>query len=368
MGGVAGSATCENKNISLTGTSYATSACNLIARLLPSGATPVSGKVNVCVTLDATQQYFNGAPYVQRHMDIEPATGAATATGTVTLYFTNAEFATYNTNNPSYPPLPTVAGGGSADPNRANLKITQYHGTPTTTPSKAGFYTGSSALILPTIANITYNGNYWSVTFDVNGFSGFYVYTSFFASPLPITINYFNGTKQGSNHLLNWKVTCTSTPRATMTLERSADSRNFSAISSLTADALRCQQPFDYTDTNPLKGMNYYRLKIADADGKISYSSIVALLNAVKGFDIISIAPNPVVTNNFTLNVSSAQASKMELRIIDMQGRLLQRQTIPVIAGFNSLPVQVGNLAAGTYTVQCSMGDEKSRIIRFVKQ
>jgi hypothetical protein len=358
---------CKNMNVG-TGATYTDGSCNVIAKVEPTGATPVSGMINTCATIDPVQMYYNSAPYVQRHMDIEPATNAATATATVTLYFNDAEFSTYNSNNPTYPQLPTVAGGGSTDPNRANLKVTQYHGTATTSPSAPGFYTGTAQYIDPVDADISYNGSYWEVKVNVNGFSGFYVYTSFSAGPLPITINYFNGTKQGGNHLLNWKVTCNSTPKATMILERSADSRNFHVINTVVADAARCNQPFDYTDAQPLPGMNYYRLKMVDADGKISYSGIVALLNAVKGFDIISIAPNPVVTGNFKLNVSSAQSSKMEITIIDMQGRLVNTQTVSVIAGFNSITMEVGNLAAGSYTIQGIIGGDRSRIIRFVKQ
>jgi hypothetical protein len=105
-----------------------------------------------------------------------------------------------------------------------------------------------------------------------------------------------------------------------------------------------------------------------DADGKISYSGMVALLNAVKGFDIISIAPNPVINDHFKLNVSSAQASKMDIIIFDMQGRLVNRQTVQLIAGFNSLPIQAGRLAAGTYTRQASIAGEQTRQLRFVKQ
>ena len=114
--------------------------------------------------------------------------------------------------------------------------------------------------------------------------------------------------------------------------------------------------------------MNYYRLKSTDADGKISYSNIVALLNAVKGFDIISIAPNPVVDDNFKLNVASAQAGKMEIVIYDMQGRFVNRQSITLIAGFNSMPINVANLSAGTYIIKGSIAGEKTKIIRFVKQ
>ncbi len=369
LAGVAGSAVCENKTVSPLGTTYTNNVCPIIARVLPSGGAAVSGKINVCVTLDAVQQYFNGEPYVQRHIDIEPELAPATATGTITLYFTDQEFVDYNTNNPVWPKLPT-AFLGNGDPNIANLRVTQFHGTPTgglptTTP---GNYTGTRQLINPADVDITWNGSYWSVTFDVTGFSGFYAHSTIFNVPLPITLNYLNGSKQGSKHLLNWKVTCNSTPRVTMILERSADSRNFSSIFSLTADAARCNQPFNYTDADPLKGMNYYRLKIVDADGKITYSTTIALLNAVKGFDIISIAPNPVVTDNFKLNIASAQAGKMDIAIFDMQGRLVNRQSISVIAGFNSLPVRIDNLSSGTYTIRGNMANEPFKIIRFVKQ
>jgi len=370
LAGVAGTAVCANKTVSPLGSTYGTGSCALIAYVLPSGGSAVNGRINTCVTLDATPQFFNGEPYVQRHHDIEPVTTPATATATVTLYYTDQEFVTYNTNNSgAWPLLPTSVLGNS-DPARANVRITQFHGTPTgglptTTP---GNYTGTRVLIDPVDTDVFWNGFYWAVTIPVNGFSGFYLHTTQFNTPLPITVNFLNGRKQGSNHLLDWKVTCVSTPRATMTLERSSDARNFTAMYTITADAARCAQPFEHTDVNPLKGMNYYRLKIVDADGKLTYSTTVALLNAVKGFDIISIAPNPVVSNTFKLNLASAQAGKMEFGIFDMQGRLVKRESVTVIAGFNSLPVNVANLSAGTYTIRSILTDDQSKVIRFVKQ
>ncbi len=369
LAGIVGSAICEDKIVSVTGTTYTTNACELIARVQPAGANPVAGNINACVTLDGSQLYFNGEPYVQRHYDIEPFTSnTSTTSATITLYFNDAEFALYNFNNPGWPKLPTVGGGGIGDLNLPNIKITQFHGTPTggLPTSTPGNYTGTRLLLTP--LGVVLNGTIWEVTFDITGFSGFYVHTNIYNVPLPISINYFTGSKQGSNHLLNWKVTCNATPKATMVLERSGDSRNFSGINTIVADAARCDQPFNYTDVQPLKGMNYYRLKMIDADVKITYSSIVALLNEVKGFDIISIAPNPVVTDNFKLNVASAQAGKMEIIIFDMQGRLMKKQTISLIAGFNSLPVNVGNLAAGTYQIRAGMGNERSGVVRFVKQ
>ncbi|MGB5008591.1 MAG: T9SS type A sorting domain-containing protein, partial [Ferruginibacter sp.] len=75
-----------------------------------------------------------------------------------------------------------------------------------------------------------------------------------------------------------------------------------------------------------------------------------------------------VTTGNFKLNITSVTAVTMQVIITDMQGRTVSRQSIPVIAGFSSIPMNAGNLAAGTYTIQAITGGEKSRIIRFVKQ
>jgi len=68
------------------------------------------------------------------------------------------------------------------------------------------------------------------------------------------------------------------------------------------------------------------------------------------------------------LNLASAQAGKMELVIFDMQGRLVKKESMTVIAGFNSIPVNVANLSAGTYTIRSTLAGERSEVIRFVKQ
>ncbi len=366
LAGVTGAGVCEDKNILPSGTTYISNACGMIATVVPSGASPVAGNAHVCVTLDATPQVFNGDPYVQRHFDIEPSTNPAASTATVTLYFTDAEFVQYNSNNPAWPPLPTN-GAGNTVANRNNVKVTQFHGVAGTDPSGPGNYPGTRELITPGAANVVWNGLYWAVTCSVTGFSGFYVHTNSFNAPLPVVLNYFTGRKEGGQHILDWKVTCISSPRVTMELERSADSRNFTAITSITADAIRCDQPFDHADTDPLEGINYYRLKMTDADGKITYSSIVALLNALKGFDIISIAPNPVVSDHFSLNVASAKAGTMVLGIFDMQGRMVSRQHLVAVAGFNTVPVTVSNLAAGTYLLRCNMDGGEAKQLRFVR-
>lgn len=203
---------------------------------------------------------------------------------------------------------------------------------------------------------------------SVTTFSPFAFGSTSTDNPLPISINYFTGIKQGSNHLLNWKVTCTNTPTVNIVLERSSDARNYASVYSVTATALQCQQPFNYTDAGPAKGVNYYRLKLTDANGKVSYSSVVNLINAASGIDILNISPNPIVGGTFSLKLSAAQKTNMELLITDMQGRMIQKQVVNAVAGFNQVPVDVRGLAAGTYQLVGYSSEGRTRILRFVIQ
>jgi hypothetical protein len=184
---------------------------------------------------------------------------------------------------------------------------------------------------------------------------------------LPIAIEYFRGTKQNSRNVLDWRVSCYGSPSVTLTLERSSDGRHFEGISSATETAARCQQPFSYSDLSPLAGINYYRLKSIDIDGTISYSNVVALLNKDKGFEIVSLAPNPV-KDEAILSVTSAERAVMEIVVSDLNGKQISKQRLSLIAGNNQVPLNLRNVAAGTYQVTGLTADGQVRSLRFVKQ
>lgn len=248
-----------------------------------------------------------------------------------------------------------VCGGTYID-NLADLELVHFNGVSWDNSSWGfSFINGNT-----TTGDITWPG--------VSVFSPFALGSTSLDNPLPISLNYFTGTRQNNKHLLNWKVTCNSVPSVTMELERSADGVNFSSISTIYASALRCEQPFDYVDAAPLKGVNYYRLKMIDSDGKISYSSRVALTNNSKGIDVMNIAPNPIVGGRFNVRINTASSTRAELLISDMQGRMLQSQTANIIAGFNNIPVQVQRLAAGTYQLLLITADGDRKLLRFVVQ
>ena len=182
---------------------------------------------------------------------------------------------------------------------------------------------------------------------------------------LPIKLDYITGKKTNAGNAINWKVTCTST-NITMEIERASGARNFKSIFTIAATQTRCKQAFDFTDAQPLKGNNYYRLKLIDIDGKISYSPIVLLISATKGFEMVGMYPT-VVKNQTTLSVSSATTTMLQTNVTDLSGKLLisNKQTIP--SGSSLILIDCGKLAPGLYNLTGIAADATKKTIRFVK-
>lgn len=216
--------------------------------------------------------------------------------------------------------------------------------------------------------HVTTAGNNNAPTMKRTGLTGF----SQFAlgggtGALPIKIEYIKGTRQSNGNNLVWKVNCIRTPRATMILERSADGQVFASIHSITADAIRCAQAFNYVDATPVAGLNYYRLKMIDADGSVTYSTIIALLNKVSGIEMVNLLPT-LVKDNAILNIASAEVSKMQIVVSDANGKQLISRNVNLIAGSNQVDFNLSNLPSGTYQMTGYTTDGQSKTIRFVKQ
>ena len=102
------------------------------------------------------------------------ATGAATATARVTLYFTQAEFDAFNAVNPV--DLPTGSGDAGG---KANLLVEKRSGVSANGSGSPQSFCGSIVTINPVDTDIVWNAilGRWEVTLDVTGFSGFFIKT-----------------------------------------------------------------------------------------------------------------------------------------------------------------------------------------------
>jgi hypothetical protein len=352
-GSTTGSVTASAGDLVITDAS-----CNQICNVVPSGAFPVSGTVNATVTVDPSVQSVNGTAYVVRHYDLSPVAGASTATGTITLYFTQSDFNSYNL---------AVTGSGNKLPTsssdmtgRGNLTITQYHGTGTAPGNYTG-WTGSgpaTVLITPGASNVVWDptDNWWTVTFTVTGFSGFFV-TGPVGIPLPVTLESFSGQPRSGGVLLSWTVGI-ETGMASYEVDGSSDGVGFTRLGTVAAAGA---SGYQYFDADGSAGDHFYRLRMVNLDGTYSYSNIVLVKIAGEN-RAVQVLGNPV-SGNCTVRIVAASAGQVNLRLADVSGKTLWVGSARVGVGANTIVLPgMDRFAAGVYVLSVDGGQVKGTV------
>jgi SdrD B-like domain/Secretion system C-terminal sorting domain len=173
-------------------------------------------------------------------------------------------------------------------------------------------------------------------------------------SALPVRITEFTAIKKNSIAELNWKVEA-ETALSGYAVERSADGRNFVTIATLAATGA---SNYRSTDAQPLKGLNYYRLKIVNLDGSIEYSEVRIVVFGSKG--TISVFPNPSVDRVNILLPESWQGKAVTIDIMDQLGRVVIK-----ISGTQAGQVEtinVSKLPAAAYLLRMINSEGKQEV------
>lgn len=337
--------------------------CNRIAAVTPAGSQPVSGNVTACVKVENHAHRFGTMDfYAARHFDIEPVSNAATATANVTLYFLQSEFNDYNSRaqDSGFAFLPT--GPSDADGIK-NIRVRQFHGTGTHPNNYTGYIDEFRSTSPGVSVNWNSTANWWEITIPVNGFSGFYLTTKKTSMPLlPIFIEHFR-TVDKQKHMLSWKLNCSGSEN-NIVLERSSDGIRFSPIKTWTPDLQNCNLPFRYQDFTAPAAVNYYRLKVYDADGEISYSHIVTTGNGQDNW--ASLTPN-ITSGSATLNVLSFERAELFISISDAGGRKVKEIRQKTDPGNNEILINSSSFSTGMYFVHVNLNGQR-RILRLMKQ
>jgi hypothetical protein len=148
---------------------------------------------------------------------------------------------------------------------------------------------------------------------------------------------------------------------------RSTDGANFETlIGNVPASGnSNSQVNYNIIDQNPANGINYYRLKQVDLDGRSTLSN-VAVIDITLPFTLAAVYPNPAKAT-LTLEYITEKAGAVNVIILDSKGAVVKRSQFNAQSGRNIRNFQVSGLAKGIYAIQIT-GSDRTTTQRFIKE
>ena len=168
-------------------------------------------------------------------------------------------------------------------------------------------------------------------------------------APAPVTLTSFTARHKGDGVSVDWS-TSQELNNSYFQVERSSDgSSNWSVIATVIgAGNSQVVNNYNSYDATPVSGVNYYRLKQVDMDGKYSYSNTVAVKMDLQKI-AVSVLANPFY-NTLSVNFVSPTSQMVTARLVDITGKQIAIQQWSLTNGSNQKNLSnVSSLQHGLY-------------------
>jgi len=178
------------------------------------------------------------------------------------------------------------------------------------------------------------------------------------STPLPIELISFTGKNHGTENILNWQ-TASEINNDFFTLEHSSDATNFSTLAIIDgAGNSNHTLNYSYTDKNPSKGINYYRLKQTDFNGQYKYSNTIALENNIENkFDIINTYNNSE-QGTMEITFSCSQECVLTIDLYDLTGKKIYSVAANTEGNNTKVTIPSYLLSKGIYLIKAYNGKD----------
>lgn len=176
---------------------------------------------------------------------------------------------------------------------------------------------------------------------------------------LPLTFRDFQAQLQQCTAYLSFS-TANENNNSFFRIEQSSDAINWHVIAIIYSKG-KSSNDYQFTDTKPASGKNYYRIQQVDNNALYTYSKTITLDNTCDQAHI-SVAPNPA-TDVLTLDMP-ATIPQATISLLNASGQVML-QTSSSMEG--SRTISVASLPAGIYMLQVTNGKELLYSQRVVK-
>jgi type IX secretion system substrate protein len=221
----------------------------------------------------------------------------------------------------------------------------------------SGLYTAAGGENRITIGNFYNDAATQTIDADPSSTLGWAYYlfedvTVEIANPLPVELVSFTGKNEDNKNILQWKTT-SEINNDYFTVEKSDDGKKFQTITKIKgAGNSNTILDYSYIDGNISMGVNYYRLKQTDFNGRASFSKIIKLNSNSGNESSISIYPIPA-SQNFIIQFPSEE--NFNIVVTDCRGeKVMEKKDV-----LSQTLIDAQNLSEGIYFLHI-ISDERS--------
>lgn len=303
------------------------------------------------VTIDragtGTKAFINNIPanaITDKTLVVTPTNPNPAGQYEITLFYTPSEVAGYKANTGT---LWEQAGMA-----KATNGIASY--APGSVPIEA------TAMGSSIVKGIYGNDSTIRATFT-GGFSGFGIVPA--NTILPVHWISFEGRMARGNAELAWK-TAMEQDNNYFEVEMGRNANQFSSIGRVTGAGTTHQaNSYFFTHVKPLAGINYYRIRQVDKDGKSSLSQVIGLRSAAST-EAPKLYPNPA-RNQVMLDWGEWAGQPGTWELVSPEMKAVKSGQSAFASSLQG--IAIGDLPAGVYFLKLVSGKEV-KVLRFVKQ
>ena len=143
-------------------------------------------------------------------------------------------------------------------------------------------------------------------------------------------------------------------------VERKTERSSFFSIAEVIAKDATANADYNFTDSlNASASLLFYRLKLLDKNGRISYSKIAVVKTGIEKSLQVQVNPNPATGNNMNVFVTTEKTGTIDMQLIYTSGKTVYATKQKLVKGTTMIKLTTGkNCEPGIYILRIKNGTE----------
>ena len=172
------------------------------------------------------------------------------------------------------------------------------------------------------------------------------------ATTVPVELLSFTGVAERGDVVLSW-ITVSEVNNDRFEVEWSSDGVSFIQIGEVKGNGTTDEtQYYSWVDDEPITGLNYYRFRQVDLDGRFEYSPIIYVALEEQSEQVgMRIFPNPITGDRFNLEMTGFRDREiLRVSIVNLSGQVIHSQEMNAWQGIDEVTLPQGT-PPGIYSI-----------------